>query len=331
MENKNKGISGLCNLGNTCYINSCLQLLSHTYKLNEKLDNESLYKKLDTSRKESILLTEWNQLRQMLWKQNCVIEPNRFVNIIQHENKKFIRNTSCDACEFLEFLIDAFHESLSRKTHITLDDSNDVCYQFIQTLYKDNYSDILSLFYGIQIREISDASSNQVLSTKPEQFQILKLSIPSCSTGVSIYDCLDNYFSTEMLKDDNAWFNEELNTKQDVKICYQIWKFPKILIIQLKRWITGATSKKDFTLVDIDSLQDFTINLQKYHKNRCNTYYTLYGVCNHIGDVNGGHYTAYVKNSNRWFCINDTNVSMIPKEKVICNENYLLFFHKNCN
>ena len=93
-------------------------MLSHCYPLNEMIDkiDANSINKID----DSILLIEWNNLRNLMWSQNCVISPNRYVNTVQKISKSknielFSGFAQNDLPEFLVFIIDAFHNSLKEK------------------------------------------------------------------------------------------------------------------------------------------------------------------------------------------------------------------------
>ena len=81
---KGKGLTGLGNVGNSCYLNACMQIMSHTYELNDFL-NSGNYKKRINKVADSVLLIEWNKLREMMWDTNCTIAPWGFVKGVQKQ------------------------------------------------------------------------------------------------------------------------------------------------------------------------------------------------------------------------------------------------------
>ena len=117
-EQHEAGLSGLANLGNTCFINTCIQVLSHTHELNTILDSDS-YTSHIKNNVDAVLLREWNTLRKLMWSQNCIIEPSRFIQIVQGVARRkgqelFTGFAQNDVSEFLLFVVDCFHNALCR-------------------------------------------------------------------------------------------------------------------------------------------------------------------------------------------------------------------------
>ena len=333
---KNKqgeGLTGLANLGNTCFMNTTLQCLSHTYILNSFLQNEE-YKTKINKKPESLILMEWDKLRKMMWSENCIISPGGFVTAIQKVAKikdkdLFTGHAQNDLPEFLSFIVDCFHNSMMREVNMNIkgniitekDKIAKQCYTMMKNMYKKEYSEILDFFYGIHV-SCTLGNEDDVLGSNPEPFFMLDLPIPE-KNNPTLLDCFDAYTIKEELEESNQYVNDD--GKKVVSKQIKFWKLSDILVVTLKRF--GNSNNKNQCLVDfaIDNL-DLSKYIVGYDKNSFK--YDLYAICNHSGGVMGGHYWAYIKTNNKWYNFNDTNISEIDESKIKTPRAYCFFYRK---
>ena len=336
---KGDGRTGLANLGNTCFLNSCVQALSHTHELQAVLTTSKFERALKHSTDENNLIAEWNNLREVMWSQNGVVSPNRFVHHVQQLARKKDRDmftgwAQNDLPEFLLFLIECMHNTVSRSVKMKINGKieNDTdklataCYNMLKKTYSSEYSEIMEMFYGIYVSELSSISGSTIHSVNPEHYFILDLEIPNKTS--TLYDCFDAFTAYETMEGENAWFNEATKAREDVRKRITFWNFPKILVITLKRFSADGERKRqdivDFPLTDL--------NLSKYVSgyNAKQYVYDLYAVCNHTGGTMGGHYTSYVKTrEGEWNHYNDTQVERnISENKIVSTKAYCMFYRK---
>ena len=335
-----KGLTGLQNLGNTCFLNSCMQVISNSGQIELK----SQFNKIDITSKQKhksdyLLLKEWLDLQGLMWSKNCIISPARFVKTVQEVAKQkgkdiFTGNAQNDLPEFLLFILDTFHNALSTPVKINIngrernntDKIASKCYSMIKRMYEHDYSVIIEQFSGIHVSYISEFNDkSKVLSCSPDPFLTLDLPVPNKNT-VSIYDCFDEYCITEPLTGENMWYNDVKKEKQDAVRTLLFWKLPETLIITLKRFNSNARKISKHINIPLDD-----INLSKYivGYNKSSYVYEVYGVCNQSGSVFGGHYTANIKKqSGKWYNYNDVTIKEITESKVITPEAYCLFLKK---
>ena len=71
------------------------------------------YKNKLNKKPESLILMEWDKLREMIWSENCIISPGGFLSSVQKVAKLkgrtlFTGYAQNDLPEFLQFLLGSF-------------------------------------------------------------------------------------------------------------------------------------------------------------------------------------------------------------------------------
>ena len=152
--------------------------------------------------------------------------------------------------------------------------------------------------------------------------------------SLKLNDCLESFMKEEKieykcekcLKDNDEKIKEKVTKKE------KFTKLPPVLILTLQRFKTRKTYSQKINCLIEFPLTDLKIENEEYD---------LYGVINHNGTIQSGHYTAIInlkdqfksknkKNDSEWVMFNDSTYQIISKEKIQSEQAYILvYINKN--
>eukprot|EP00916_Digyalum_oweni_P016103 GHVL01026427.1.p1 GENE.GHVL01026427.1~~GHVL01026427.1.p1 ORF type:complete len:869 (-),score=197.56 GHVL01026427.1:33-2639(-) len=265
---------GMTNLGNNCYMNVILQVLSHVRPLRDfylshrhSLPFEKLQKlhydyAVSTGSVEdphakrssrgnvslssySSVAEEFTKLVDQLWRE---VKPLQFIapcslfQSINRVNPLWGLGQQQDAQEFFRYIIDIMHAELAAVTENTsLGDS--LVRSYSETV-------LTRLFQGVLRSEVVCTVCGTA-SVKSELFYDLSLEIPLTKIRVerddehpdsywpvsySIDDCFENFSNEELLTRDNKYNCDSCGIHQDARKHLRLTQLPTFLCIHIKRF-----------------------------------------------------------------------------------------------
>ncbi|TKR94534.1 hypothetical protein L596_008807 [Steinernema carpocapsae] len=329
------GYTGLVNITNTCFMNSTLQALANTPPLRELFTVRNFARHVNRYSKRGTqgeISAAFTALLDTLWcGEFTALNPQVFRSIFAHSVNRFLANgQQHDAAEFENVLIDALHE-----------DTNSVsCPK--QIIYPDFTGENIhadSMKYESISKQFSDSPINSIFNlhtVAPKRCtscgrQTVNFSAQLCITmdipldgETTMEDCLTRSFSAESIEVQCVFCKKTQRMSRHTKL----WKLPKVLVIQLKRFGEyGNALRKNEINVRFGnhlSLKPFMHDQADVSK----SVYSLYSVTNHVGNLNSGHYYAYVKNpvTKQWLEFNDEAVKPMSEDSLQSRAAFVLYY-----
>ena len=341
------------NMGNTCYLGSILHILQQMPIFVEYFYTAKFNKIIQDKTKEEIddyiSYHIYRLFNYSLNNNNITITPETFRKCIGKKCDIWLENSHQDSQEFLNFIIFNIEEELGIKMkmlpgRITLDNNFDSINKGFLTMMANltfnmyqvkEYSPIKEMFGGMLLSKTKCEYCSDT-GNMFDPINMLQLSIPDNKSDHTLEECLDFFLKQERLDKEEAINCHFCGFKSRAYKNYLIWKTPKILVIQFKRFEKNRNKKISDNIV----YPLYDLDLSKYihddspYKNTSK--YNLVGINFHddfnMGRIDFGHYTSLVKTgNNNWYYYNDSNQPIkIKKEETIQNKKaYLLFYYRD--
>jgi ubiquitin carboxyl-terminal hydrolase 2/21 len=298
-------------------------------------DNYSNDINTTTSSMKGALMRAFTQVIQELWRETRPVDTSAFKDQIQRFAPRFMGYSQQDAQEFLRYLLEGLHEDVNRVTSKpkpiltdiddSLSDPQKAAESWKRYLRYDD-SKIVDIFVG-QLKSTLKCTTCGHCSVTFDPFWDLSLPIPTRVSSTKLSNCFELFNREEILDGDEKPTCSKCQCRRKCTKSLSIQKFPKILVIHLKRFSPNEryrgklSTSVEYPLKGLD-LTGFSANPSQ----GCT--FNLYGISIHSGSTYSGHYIAYCKHpySGEWHCYNDSRVSPVTTNSVISSEGYVLFY-----
>jgi ubiquitin C-terminal hydrolase len=285
--NTEVGFTGIINEAMTCYMNSMLQMLNCLGYFKKALF------KIPVSNHEDV---SYNLQRFFynLSNSKYPISTNKLVKSFGWSREQIFEQH--DVQEFNMLLSDVMEKKMK-------DTESEGTFKFLFEGKLYSYIKCIDVDYE---------------SSREETFSDLQLTV----RGVKdINESLAKYTEEELLDGEDKYDSEKFG-KQTAKIGKKFISFPNVLIAQLKRF--EYNPRKD----SMDKINDYfefsnEIDVKNYMKDIDNDNeefykFTLHAVVVHRGNINNGHYFAYIRPNveDKWYQFNDEKVREADKFEV---------------
>ena len=319
---------GLNNLGNTCFMNTCLQNLIHcSYFISELLN-------IKEKNPKNKLTNSFINLCNIYKNSKTSISPNNFRLIFCQNHFSFGNYGQHDTVEFLRNLLEDLSKELNIVKKIPCykelkDEGKTKKEQMIEYneyfLSREN-SIIIKIFYPLIINVFICECGFETYSF--ERILDIPLLLPKNNNNLSVdlMSLIRNYFEGDEFKWETKCKKCKIKNKMHKKKIF-LTILPKILILSIQRFniINKSKSNKSIKLYEKINLKNFVD--EELIENYSNFDYKLFGISNHSGSLNFGHYYAYVNIQGKWKEFNDSFVTNVNFSSVSTTA-YALFYEK---
>ncbi|XP_058985166.1 ubiquitin carboxyl-terminal hydrolase nonstop [Musca domestica] len=332
--NETLGLRGLINLGSTCFMNCIVQALIHTPLLCDYF----LSDRHECSAKSSMkcLVCEVSRLFQEFYSgSRTPLSLHRLLHLIWNHAKHLAGYEQQDAHEFFIATLDVLHRHcIKAKAETESANKSSSSQTTTHSNCPTQCNCIIDQIFTGMLQSDVVCQSCKGVSTTIDPFWDISLDLGEAHGGAtpkSLIDCLERYTRAEHLGSSAKIKCSTCKSYQESTKQFSLRTLPSVASFHLKRFEhSSLIDKKISTFISFPVEFDMTPFMSEKNNAYGDFRYSLYAVVNHVGTIDAGHYTAYVRHhKDTWVKCDDHIITTATLKQVLDSEGYLLFYHKN--